>query len=470
MNNEQITYHLKPLVTAVKSFYSVFAVEIPGIEEQEEIKLHVQAITDLANKLGKASIEHEIDFDTQELRAYTTSPNEKECEYFAFEPHISTGYSPVLSYGSESNIQGVFIRLKHVSYVYCGKTMDKLAKALYEKQMKADDPIYMKEAKRAIREQTREQNNPENVPLLKKENSVYIYLDSENQCFLAKNGKRSQDAIRLMLHLLSTLPEKLDSKYETDLTSTKDVAFEHNVYLQAYTNYSMSRGVAFGAYNITNLVDFYANEESDEVCPVEPTMTAEMKNKEDSTQVIGFKNSVDLFMESKAGESVFLSLKGFSEEKNLDFKSIRVTSEMHYSDQIKEYVKEFPEVAGEELGGDLLTIQYDTKSIEGNIGFKIADAIKYHIEATRKLSIEAFNDRHYSFKEMEPVMLSHFSGLLAVLHDSSNLFIELYIRANQATEEFGSAITEAIEQATKQDADESTLDSKKENENKEEAA
>jgi hypothetical protein len=99
-----------------------------------------------------------------------------------------------LSYGSESNIQGVFIRLKHVSYVYCGKTMDKLAKALYEKQMKADDPIYMKEAKRAIREQTREQNNPENVPLLKKENSVYIYLDSENQCFLAKNGKRSQDA------------------------------------------------------------------------------------------------------------------------------------------------------------------------------------------------------------------------------------------------------------------------------------
>lgn len=464
MNNEQITYHLKPLVTAVKSFYSVFAVEIPGIEEQEDIKLRVKSIVNLVDMIGNASIEHEIDFDTQELRAYTTSPNEKECEYFSFEPHISTGYSPVVSYGEKSNVRGVFVRLKHVSHVYCGKTMDKLAKALYEKKMKEGDPIYMKEAKKAIREQTREQNNPENVPLLKKENSVYIYLDSENQCFLAKNGKRSQDAIRLMLHLLATLPEKLDSKYETNLTEIKDIAFESNIYSQAYTNHSMSRGVAFGAYNISNLVDFYANEKSDEACPVEPTMTAEMKNKEDSTQIIAFKNSVDLFMESEPGDSVFSSLKFFSEEKNLDFKSIRVTSEMHYSDQIKEYIAEFPEVAGEDLGGDLLTISFDTKSIDGNIGFKIADAIKYHIEATRKLSIHAFTDRHYSFKEMEPVMLEQFAGLLSVLHDSSNLFIELYIRANQATEEFGSAITDAIEQATKQEPDKDMMEENKENE------
>lgn len=148
MNNEQITYHLKPLVTAVKSFYSVFAVEIPGIEEQEDIKSRVKSIVELVDMIGRASIEHEIDFDVQELRAYTTSPNEKECEYFSFEPHISTGYSPVVSYGEKSSVRGVFVRLKHVSHVYCGKTMDKLAKALYEKKMKEDDPIFMKEAKK----------------------------------------------------------------------------------------------------------------------------------------------------------------------------------------------------------------------------------------------------------------------------------------------------------------------------------
>lgn len=450
MNNEQITYHLKPLVSAVKSFYSVFAVEIPGIEEQDVVKQRVKSIVDLIDQIGQLSIKHEIDFDTQELRAYTTSPNEKESEYFAFEPHISTGYSPVISYGSESNVRGVFVRLKHVSHVYCNKTMDKLAKALYEQHMREDDPIWMKEAKKAIRERTREQNNPDNVPLLKKENSVYVYLDAENQCFLAKNGKRSQDAIRLMLHLLNSLPEKIDAEFETNLSELKNFAFESNVYSQAYTNYSMSRGVAFGAYNITNLVDFYARDESDEACPVEPTMTAEMKNKEDSSQIIAFKNSVNIFMESETGSSVFVSLKGFSEEKNLDFKSIRVSSDMQHSAQIKQYIEKFPESVGEDLSGDFLNIQYDTKSIDGNIGFKIADAIKYHVEATRKMSMDAFEDRHYSFKEMEPVVLANFSGLMSVLHDSSSLFIELYLRASKANDEFGSPITEALEKATDQ--------------------
>ena len=64
MNNEQITYHLKPLVSAVKSFYSVFAVEIPGIEEQDVVKQRVKSIVDLIDQLGQLSIKHEIDFDT----------------------------------------------------------------------------------------------------------------------------------------------------------------------------------------------------------------------------------------------------------------------------------------------------------------------------------------------------------------------------------------------------------------------
>jgi hypothetical protein len=440
---------MTPLLSAIKSNYMVFAFE-SNDGSAETVNKSLSNIKKLCVSISQGSQKNNVDLTTEEYRIYMKSPKTSEREYFALMPHISTGKSPFMFYEKDEETVGIFVKIMHSRSLYCTKTINLLARKLYEESILEDIPITLKAAKSKINEDVFLNNNPHDVPLIERTSFIYTYIDIENGCLLAKSSKRDQDSINNFFELLRRTALLMDEKGFIKVKDTVALAFEERLNTTHYVNWALNNERAFGSYNVNEIVNFYANQSvSDEICeacPVEPTMTASFFSVTNPDQKINLKNSMNIMMspEKQGHVPSFRMLQEFSDEKDLNIATFKGKGEIPKSVQLSRYCAAYPDSVDDTIRGDYVDVLYDTKSKQGNIMFKVTGGITFHIEAAKRLLQDYFSDNSVAVRDMEDVMLSEFSGLLAILHDSTTLFLSLYINANKISGEFSSDIEKAL--------------------------
>jgi len=445
MFSDIVKYQMNPLVKSLKASFAIYSLEFSN---DKDITKSIGNLGLLCQKISHAVQSNSISLKSDNYKLFLKTPKTAETEFYSFYPHISVGHSPFMFNIKSGEVVGVYIRMLHSRSLYCTRTIDQLATAYYEQMMLSDTPITHKTAKLKIREDLVQKSNPEDIPIVERATSYNMYLNINNGVLLTKSSKRDQDAMNMFFILMKQVSEDL-LKHELikDAELIKKT-FANKFYACEYVNHALRKEKAFGAYNITSLVAHYANQESDEEspsCPVEPTLTADFCSNNDSTQVIKLKNSFDIiFDRSKFSQSSFSVLREFSEDKSLNIINFRATGELPMSEQIIKYCDAFPEALDEEMNGDFIDFTYDTRSKDGNIIFRISEGAKYHVEACYKLTMADLDDHHYPMNKIESVLLDHFGGILPMLHDSSELFIGLYLEANKVSDTFGDKIKQAI--------------------------
>lgn len=443
MNSEQISFHLKPLIAAIKSYYSVFAIEIPEKNEDEVAHLVERACT-LIEKMHASVILNEVDLSCVDFRGHLLSPSNGEQDYFVLAPHIKTGYSPFLINYDGKEAKGVLTLVRRVRSTYCSKTISKICEEQFLKAIKEDSPLPLKTIRAELMDNIRTNGNTFNVPLVETISDTYIYLDKVNNCILCKGNKSSFVAMKMFLSYLSRLPKDLDSAINTTFTRDFEDVMSALWFTIPYTNYLMGEGKAFGAYNVATVVRYYSDADSD-TCPVEATETGRFKSAEKGDQSISFNNSLSILVEKEAGESDFSSLQVFSQNKDLELMTIRVSTEMDNTPQLNQFIEEHPEEVGDDLSTVSNTLYYDTKAIDGNVSYKIASGMDWHIRAVKTLIAHHAQENHIPLKGAEQTLHNYFSGLLPLLQESTNSFVTLYLQANKVTSEFGNELSDTFE-------------------------
>jgi hypothetical protein len=448
MSSDLIKYQLDPLVKALKDYYAIHAIETSA-DDPELLKVTIDSMGALCAKLDAALRKLKTPITDDPYRTYTTSAMVDEREYFTFLPHIKTGHSPFMLYEQDDELKGVMIRIQQVSYVYCAKTIKKLVNAFFEKQNQDGIPISMRKAKAHINEEIKEGKH--DVPVLEKIHARYLYLDIEHQCLLTKSAYRADFTIKAFFNLLMNLVKQLEEieAVGLDVTRLRDVAFKEMLHTHAYSVHAMNHEKAASAYIIDNIVEYYAkqldeNNADDNPCPISPTMTAELGSRHEAGQSMKFNNSMDMFLEVEGNQTHFIQLRDFAEDKELNFRALRVIGEIPRPALVDEYATNHPESVPPTFAGAFADLMYDTKSKEGNISFRTFTGVKELADMATMLTRDDMGDTHYSPEAYEQLFLGRFAPMLAVLHSSSDLFISLYLEASKPESTFGSAISDAL--------------------------
>lgn len=440
--NEIVSTHTKAFMSSIKNNHVLYSIGY-GNDNEEELSDSLSKIKKLSEKLHDFLIENKEGVGEHNLRVYTKSPEAPDTEYFSFSPHLNIGYSPFIFYKNNGDILGQFIKIQHLRYVWCTKTIGRLAEKVYEQKFKEDNAITIKEARQIIKDEMLS-DNPKNIPVIEKRSVINFYLDFEKNMVLAKSSHNDQEAIGAFFLLLKRLSESAHEKGCSKVLNLSDESLKTHFFITPYTNTAMQKGEAFGAYNLSNLVEFYAaqelNVEADD-CGVTPTWSANFFYSHDNAKVINFRNSIGLFVPdvdpNDLPPSTFSMINKFAIEKELNIKKINVVGEIPLGTLLTKYRDETEEECIEdEIKGTHLDISFSTQSKDGNICFQITDPLTYHKEAIKKMLNNHFKDNSCSNKVIEKTITQWLGESLGVLHDSIDMFATIYKDSNQASEEF----------------------------------
>lgn len=447
MYAELVKYQSAPFNNALKSNFMVYGFKSNGGDDNK-IKDHLSNVQKVCETISIAAIENAIDLDQDSLRVKLKDSASAQYEYYTLDPHISIGYSPFMFY-EKDGIKGVFIKMKHRKSVFCNKTIEKLSREMYESSLLNDAPMSKKACKKIVLEEI-ERGNITSVPLIESESSIHLYIDLEKDVLLTKSTKRDSESINVFYQLIKKAMQFINDSEIVNAESLIQDTFSERFDKVCFAQQAISNNIAFGPYHVGQLVSFYAKRESDKndsVSSVEPTMTADFISKDDASQLVKMKNSVGIVAtEDGTMRASFSMIDDFSNEKNMDVVSVRVQGEVPRADYLAKYCEEFPEQAPSSIQGEHIEMSYDTRAKDGNIMFKIVDGISEHTDITYQLLINELADTHYSIPNMEPLLLKNFAKNLSVLHDSIQLFTDLYLNANKAKPEFSNEFEESFSQ------------------------
>jgi len=448
---EIVGQHVKSFMSSIKNNQAIYTIgygDEDNEEEQSNSSKALLKLKDLTQILHEYVIEKKINTATDELRCYTKSKEHPDKEYYSLASHLNIGYSPFMFNQVEDETRGVFVKIKNTRFVWCTKTIGIIASEMYETAFKNDEPVTMKEARAKISDSLLT-GNVHNIPLLEKSSYITFYIDLKNQRILAKSSHSDQDGISAFFVLLKRLAEKADEDRIKKVATLADECLKNKFAINPYTNSAMRNGQAYGAYSLSNLVDFYAEREVDteenkklEACGLTPTWSANFASKHDSTKVINFKNSISLFIPDIDSESppptTFTMINNFAKNKDLNVGKINVVGEIPSGSLLKKYIDFMPEDAevDEAIKGDFIDVTYSTQSKDGNICMQITDPLSYHKIAVTKMLDEHFKENACSNKEIERTILIWLGEMLGVLHDSIDMFTTLYLESNAADDYF----------------------------------
>ncbi|MCP4256058.1 MAG: hypothetical protein GY774_00865 [Planctomycetes bacterium] len=437
--NEFINRTLKPVIASIRSNQVLFAIHLND-EDPAITNAAFDGLSTIVKRIHKYIVDNAIDVTDPEFRTYTKSKDLPDTEYFCFAPHINVGQSPFMVHEFEGELRGVFVRMRRHTFTYCTKTIRKLEDAYYEMMYRQDEAVSGKEAKEYIKNRL-QGGNQDNVPLIEKVGVVTFYIDLQNQRALAKSGHRDQDGMDAFFSMLIKLANHASERGEGGMEALRDRALGNRYFIVPYTNFMMKTNQAFGSYNLSQMVEFYsAQEESKEKtpdCPLEPTWSGNFSAKDKTACSAVFKNSINFFMSGLNRENppptTFTMLNTFAKDKEMNVSQLSVIGEIPLGELLAKYAEEFPEQADDVLKAKFIDMNYVTQSKDGNICIQVKDELKYHKEALGKFLRDEFYDTAHSKKDVEKVTLAHTGKLLAVLHDSIDMFVQIYKDCNPAT-------------------------------------
>lgn len=444
MHSDQFTKHQTiPFIKALKNDYMIYYIERPATAPEKMSEI-MSSIGTLCTKVHDRLLKKELPVNSPDFQLHMKMP--KDCySYTSLFPHLRPGHSPFVFSKKDGEIQGVLVCFGEESRTYCEKTITKYAEKHFEMENLKEQGITMGAAKVAVRdalEAGKKEIGGEEmyIPLVVKKNTRYIYLDLVNNYALLKTGVKQNLALQEVFELLRRVYETLNEEKSFGIEDLCKDLFSERLQISHYTRQAIGKGEVTQPYYLTNLVEYYAHQNNHEKAEgVTPLMTANFVSKDEAHNEIRFKNTVTMILSDEdrdtlQKESPFRILGHISRVKNLDIKSLLMTGELARTSQIDEYVTMFPEDEDPALKLSHLPITYQTQSKEGNIRFAIKHGIDLHIGCFKSIIREKMHDQHYSPINREIMFLDYMGELLPLLHESTNLFIELYHGAFNVSE------------------------------------
>lgn len=450
-----IKAQLKTVEGALRSSFAVFSFTNSTVDTKS-LSSSIDALSKTILFMHDVVIETGTDLSVGDMTIKRMASNQAEYSEDYFKPHVSVGSSPFLPYFVKNKLVGVLVRMQQKNVVFCRKTISRLARELFERAYINDESLSMKQAKKSIVEQLQQANSilRKDVPLVDSYSDVCFYIDFKNHVILAKNGHRTHEAINFFFSLLLKVGKSLKtahSELELELDALLTSVFKERLDIQAFSTYALAHHKAFGAYQIQDVVNFYSDEESknDEApLPMLPTDTVGFVSELKSPVKIEFKNAIGYFLNH--GEETlpsYRTLKTFADNHLLKASSIRVEGEIPMPKVVERYLTAHPDAKDGELSGQTLTICYDTKASEGNIIFKVNQGTEWFFHAALSNLLDEVSDKHWAKKQVEPLILKEMGDMLELLHESSSLFIEFYIRANKVNHYTETAVDQDLKKA-----------------------
>lgn len=454
--SELIAQHTKPTLQSLKSTQALYAIR-HSEDDPEKLKMSLKAVRQLCDEISQYAMKNRVSLQDEDFRIYTRPKDQQDTEYYCMSPHLSIGYSPFIFLKPEKNIRGVFVKIEQHRFTWCSTTMNLKAQKLYQESFKNDAPISMKEAKAQI-ETNLMGGNRDNIPLIEKLGYSTFYLDLENQRILSKSSHRDQDGIATFFKLLARAALVLHEKSPAaGFDELAQLGCAEPFYIDPYTNRAITKGLAFGAYNIDKLVEFYAKQGPDsKECAVSPTWSADLISKDSHVQKIQFRNSIGIFLEGISDQKqqpTFTMINRFAGSKSLDVTKIEVVGEVPVGLLLKEYQQEYIPDEGEQPAdtlGEFIDLTFKTHAKDGNICIQLCDPLREHTKALQWRLRKHLNEHHCSARDTEILFLKWLGLLLEVVHNSIDLFTALYLDSNPVTKEFGekSGVETLLEQAS----------------------
>lgn len=452
MNFDYIKLTQKGVLDAIRSKQVVYSLTMSG-KKKDEVSNHLSYLMELCKVVGDKLSKEKLSLDQRETRQYLRSPEIPDTQYYVLSPQLMGGYSPFVMFddsdgkSSTHSGKGVLVKMSLYKYVYCPKTIKALTNELFTEQLREGMVIPMKEARKQIVESLKV-GNPHNVPLVEKVSNTTFYIDAEKGIVLCKSSKSDLHAIRAFFALLEKLAKTIfaETELEAKIEKLVDNALKETFYPEPFSTSAIGDGLSAGAYNISSMVAYYAENQTEgaDACAVLPTHTANAYAKNNSDQSVRFKNSIGLFSGKESEEAAsFDNLDEFREKMELDYSSLTVIGELPVSRQLEAYFEMTPEARDEWGAHDFISVSFETAAKDGNVCFQLKENTKPFEQSCRALLLAHAEENSVSPERSEEVLLQFFGGMLSLLHDSADLFIKLYLDSTKIPETFGKEHKEA---------------------------
>lgn len=446
MNRDLAKLNQKNILNTIKAKQVAYFLNMSG-KTKEEASSNLRNLVDLCEAISQVLIKEKLDLNIDETRVYLRSPELPDTEYYAFTSQVLGGYSPFVIFnekddkGRKLNPRGVLINLNCHNFVYCTKAIDKLSREMLSDSIRNGVPASLKEIKKSIKDAIKA-GNKYDIPIVEKVSTYSFYINAEDCLALCKSSKSDSHAVRAFFSLLKKLSNYLYSQNEanTKLKKLAECALQEPYFPEPFCTYAINEGLTCTSYNINNMVDYYATNQTqgNEACAVLPTHSAKAQSNDDSTQMVTFKNSIGIFAGNEIEETAsFDELSHFCQSMNMKYSALTVVGEIPISKQMHEYFEGRPEAQEEWGARSFIPITFETASKDGNICYQIKDGINPVAISCRGLLDDYTRDNAVSPENSESVMLNYFAGMLSLFHDCSELFIKLYKDCSQPPETFG---------------------------------
>lgn len=460
MYYDLIKFQTKSMLSVLTSQFAVFALS-NSTEDEAALKKSTSALAELVGLVHNVLLESPLELRSDELVIRRGAMTAKEYKEQYLKPIVLTGCSPFAPFIERKKISSTLISLQTKSVKYCDKAISKLARSRFEKSLRDDAPVSMKEAKRSVQDDLKNEVSYvlDQIPIVEKFVEHFFVIDFKHKVVLANNTHHNREAVNVFFALLLKMVKKLEElnpELESDLARLSSEVFKERLDIQPYSTYSLSTQKAFGAYSIPDALEFYSSEESIKAgvaIPVSPTDTVKFSSEKDEKTRVDFKNSIGYFVNpEKAPTPSFKLLADFSKKHKLKASSLVVDGQIPRSAQLARFVEAHADVAPDELKEAMLNLSFETKAVDGNVSFKVKSGMSWFEEAARQLLIDKADDAHIARKHLESFLLLELGDMLEPLHHVISLFVEFYLRANQAKGDLTVPLVDDLKKASEQAA------------------
>lgn len=445
MNTDYVKLNLKSFLDDICAKHVVHSFELSG-RDNDYALAELSKLAKICRAVNNQVTKESIELNGPEFRVYTKAKGIEETQYYALFPHLLGGHCPFVVFENQGHnksqypIKGVFVKMARYSYNYCPKTIKKLAKELFTQHLKVGHSITMKEAKKLIKKGIEAEKI--DVPLSESRQPISFYIDVEHGVILSRPSKAVAHAIRAFFHMVLKTAEIIfpGGGAEVGINACLESNEIDGLSTLPFSMNAISQGLSSRAYNIDQIVDYYGGglNENANTCPVMPTFTASAHAQDNGRQLVRFTDSICLFSgDSETEYPSFDRLSTFRKTMQLDYLSLRVITELPLSTQLKAFFELDPEYAEEQGIGNFVNVGFETSASNGNICFQIKERLGLFAKACSFLIYAHTRDNSVSPENAESVLLSYLGGLLEPLHDSTELFINLYLESSQIEKVFG---------------------------------
>lgn len=432
-----ISTHMKPITKSVLGSYTLMSLSTSGSNENKKKPIIEDVFTELSkiiNILNEHSIQKRTPLDFKLLNPFN-SEHYEESHYLA--PVLSFGNSPFMLHMQEKNTLAVaLIKIGHEVTSPCQAKIKELAAELYHAECReqGDAARPFNEFVNIINDEIHDSKR--RMPLKSISRTYNLIIDFKNKLICTKNAKADSILVEKLIRLLIGAAKGVIT--ETPSTERKlepSIKFleQYALVVKNYATHMINEGKATSTYNLKELIDHLANLEEENMTSNGhlPLWSGRFCSETNSKDTINVGNLLHLLMKKKTNATTtssfasFGALREFSEHLELSTSAFKFQTDLNRGPLINMLEEAIPEIAAGY--GSHIPVVFETWEKAGNIAFKFVTKLEPYQEAAKQLANHVKLNQHLSLIELERTILNHAALMLEPLHQSIDIFIDLFL-------------------------------------------